>query len=40
MTCLLLLLVLRMCPAGPSLWPFLFLFWGACWAVLAWKGWL
>jgi hypothetical protein len=40
MTWLLILLTCGVVRTGPSLWPFLFLFWGLCWVVLKLKGWL
>lgn len=35
----LVLLTLQTARTGPSLWPFLFLFWGLCWLVGRLKGW-
>jgi hypothetical protein len=37
---LLLFATLGTARAGPSLWPFLFIFWGLCAGVLWMKGWL
>jgi hypothetical protein len=40
MTWLLLLLLVSGARTGPSLWPFLLLFWGLCAGLLWLKGWL
>jgi hypothetical protein len=36
----LVLLTAQSMRCGPSLWPFLFIFWGLCWGVARLKGWL
>jgi hypothetical protein len=40
MTWLLIALTLQSCRSAPSLWPFLFLFWGLCYVALWLKGWV
>jgi hypothetical protein len=37
---LFLALTLQTCRAGPSLWPFILLFWGLVWLWCRWEGWL